>query len=127
MFGGLHIEMGFLKVLGQWLNGSGWIYTLTEAKVLSPATAESFIKASNVVRTRNAYQVTVSSLYILLRKAYEDYVKQQAEYVLSFDDWCSKFDEVSSTISVLVQYLTAGTIAFGTCTIHSPSLFPTLR
>lgn len=74
MFGGLHIEMGFLKVLGQWLNGSGWIYTLTEAKVLSPATAESFIKASNVVRTRNAYQVTVSSLYILLRKAYEDYV-----------------------------------------------------
>ena len=73
------------------VNGLMGSKSLTEAKVASPGTAKSFIKASNVVRTRNAHQVTVSSLYILLRKAYEDYVKQQAnvEDVLSFDDWCS--------------------------------------
>lgn len=90
MFGDLHIEMGFLKVLGQWLDGTGWISALTEAKVASPGTAESFIKASNVVRTRNVHKVTASSLYILLHKAYDDYVKRSASTEdISFDDWCS--------------------------------------
>jgi hypothetical protein len=25
LFGSLHIEMAFLKVIGDWLEGSGWI------------------------------------------------------------------------------------------------------
>ena len=33
VLGGLHIEMLFLKILGQWLEGSGWFAALTEAGV----------------------------------------------------------------------------------------------
>ena len=90
IFGGLHIEMNFLKVLSQWLDGTGWISALIEAKVASPGTAESFIKASNIVCTLNAHKVTASSLYILSHKAYDDYVKWLVSTEdISFDDCCS--------------------------------------
>ncbi|CAB4011701.1 Hypothetical predicted protein [Paramuricea clavata] len=48
MFGGLHIEMGFLKLIGSWLEGSGWTTALVDANVASSGTAESFIKATSV-------------------------------------------------------------------------------
>ena len=41
MLGGLHIEMNALKVLGDLLDGSGWIGALTQAKIVSFGTAES--------------------------------------------------------------------------------------
>ena len=52
MFGGLHIEMAFLKAIGGWLEGSGWTATLTEANVASAGTADSFLKATSVTCTR---------------------------------------------------------------------------
>lgn len=52
MFGGLHIEQAFLKVLGDLLDGSGWTAALTEGCVATTDTAESFLKARNIVRTR---------------------------------------------------------------------------
>lgn len=57
MFGGLHIEMAFLKLIGGWLEGSGWTAALVDANVASPGTAESFIKATSVTRSRRAHQV----------------------------------------------------------------------
>lgn len=51
MFGGLHIEQAFLKVLGDWLDGSGWTAALAEGNVATAGTAESFLKASNIVKT----------------------------------------------------------------------------
>ena len=48
MFGGLHIEIAFLKVIGRWLEGSGWTTALVDANVATPGTAESFIKAASV-------------------------------------------------------------------------------
>ena len=37
MFGGLHIEMAFLKVIGGWLEGSGWqMQTLLPLELQSP-------------------------------------------------------------------------------------------
>ena len=41
-----------------------------QAGVASAGTADSFIKAARVTRTRHAPQVTASSLYILLKKTY---------------------------------------------------------
>lgn len=35
MFGGLHIEMTAFKVLGKWLDGSGWTEIVTNAGVAS--------------------------------------------------------------------------------------------
>ena len=68
MHGGLHIEMAALKVLGHWLEDAGWIDALVQAKVATPGTAEAFLKAAHVTRTRHAHQVTDSALYIFAEK-----------------------------------------------------------
>ena len=52
MFGGLHIEMAALKSIGTLLQDSGWTGALMEAGVASPGTAESFLTASSITRTR---------------------------------------------------------------------------
>ena len=72
IFGGLHIEMTVLKVLGDWLEDAGWVEALVQAKVASAGTAGSFLRASHVTRTRNAHQVTASSLHILLKQSYSN-------------------------------------------------------
>ena len=51
MFGGLHIEMAALKVLGDLLGNSGWTHTGIHASLATPGTADSFLKASHVTRT----------------------------------------------------------------------------
>ena len=58
MFGGLHIEMAVLKSLGTQLEDSGWTSAIVEAGLASPGTAESFLTASSVTKTRQAHQIT---------------------------------------------------------------------
>ena len=60
MFGKLHIEMAALRTLGNWLQGSGWVQALAQAKIATAGTAESFLRASHVLRTRRAHQVTAA-------------------------------------------------------------------
>ena len=92
MFGGLHIEMAVLKVLGDLLEGSGWVEALVQAKVATPGTADSLLKACHVTKARRAHQVTVSSLYLLLQKAYSDYKNDLAEgdVPMGLEDWCKQ-------------------------------------
>ena len=52
IMGGIHIEIAALKLAGTFLKGSGWTTALEEAKVASSGTAESFIYASNIAKTR---------------------------------------------------------------------------
>ncbi len=52
MLGGLHIEMAGLKVIGDWLEDSGWVEALVQAKVASAGTANSFVNVSHITRTR---------------------------------------------------------------------------
>ena len=72
MLGGLHVEMGFLVMIGSWLNGSGWVESLEESGVSTFGKAESFLKDSHVKRSRYAHQVTACSLYHLLTEAYTE-------------------------------------------------------
>ena len=72
ILGGLHIEMAALNVIGDWLEDSGWVEALVQAKVASAGTAQSFLKASHVTRTRHAHQVTANILYILLKNGVLD-------------------------------------------------------
>ena len=51
ILGVLHTEMTANKVLGQWLEGSGWVEALQEAELATPGIAESFLKSSHVTRT----------------------------------------------------------------------------
>ncbi|VDI74380.1 Hypothetical predicted protein, partial [Mytilus galloprovincialis] len=90
MFGGLHIEMAAFKALGSWLEDSGWTSVLVNAQVTSPGTADSFLKASHVTKTRRAHQVTACTLYRLLSNAYCQYkdVLRDDEVTLEFEDWC---------------------------------------
>ena len=92
MFGGLHIEMNALKVLGDLLDSSGWTGALTQANIASSGTADSYLKVSHVTRTRHAHQVTVSNLYILLHKAYTEYSSSQEdeEGLKSLEAWCDE-------------------------------------
>ncbi len=53
--GGLHIEMAGLKVIGDWLEDSGWVQALVQAKVASAGIADSFLKVSHVTRTRHMH------------------------------------------------------------------------
>ena len=97
MFGGLHIEMAFLKVIGGWLEGSGWTTALADANVATPGTAESFIKAASITRSRRAHQVTACCLFILLQKAHTKYKEGvgNEDDMMSFDNWCNQ--QVSAT------------------------------
>ena len=70
MFGGLHIEMAMWTTYGDYLGGSGWTNALTEAGIASSGTADSFLKASHLTRTRHAHQVTALALAKLQEDAF---------------------------------------------------------
>ena len=74
MLGGLHIEMTALKLLGDWLDGSGWTSALVAAEVATGGVADSLIKANHLTRTRRAHQAKAACLFILQNKAYSAYV-----------------------------------------------------
>jgi len=70
MFGGLHIEMAIWTTYGNYLEGSGWTNALMQANIASSGTADSFLKASHLTRTRLAHQVTALALAKLQEKAF---------------------------------------------------------
>ncbi|RXN31429.1 hypothetical protein ROHU_004760 [Labeo rohita] len=90
MFGGLHIEMAAFSSLGTLLQSSGWTGALVEAVVASSGTADSFLSASSVTRTRHMHQVTACCLYMLRKEAYEYHCADQNDGALNFNDWCEK-------------------------------------
>lgn len=97
---GLHTEMTGYRALGHWLEGSGWVEALQDANIATPGIVDSFLKASHVTRIRHAHQVTVCSLYILLKGSYDIYLANAYEMnvdgnpvnnpPVSFDQWCVK-------------------------------------
>lgn len=94
LLGGHHTEMTSNKVLGHWFEGSGWVEALQEAELATPGIAESFLKVSHVTRTRHAHQVTACALYILLKKAYDEYLTTLPQGPPeSFSTWCTRRKE----------------------------------
>ena len=89
MMGGLHIEMNLLKLLGDWLRGSGWVASLIQADITTSGRAESMLSGSHVTRTRYAHQVTAGSLKILQERAYQQYLERE-ENDLRYEEWCDK-------------------------------------
>ena len=96
MFGGLHIEMAAFKAIGGLLKDSGWTTALTEAGMASSGTAESFLTASSVTKTRLAHQVTACALSKLLQRAHEKYQSDNVVIGLetdSLESWRKKKEE----------------------------------
>ena len=76
MFGSLHIEMAMWNEYGNYLEACGWTTALTEAGITSSGTADSFLKASHLSRTRHAHQVIVLALAKLQQDAFLDMVNE---------------------------------------------------
>ena len=80
-----------LKMLVNWLQGSGWVEALVQADITSAGIADSFLKAAHVSRTRRAHQITAAALNILQHRAYNQYCKTQTDGVpLNFEAWCQQ-------------------------------------
>ena len=67
-------------------------YLSRSASLTTPGTADSFLKASHVTRTRRAHQITDCSLYLLQQKAYTEYCNGVEEECnkMSLEDWCDQ-------------------------------------
>ncbi len=90
VLGGLHIEMALFKVLGGWLEGSGWTSVLVQANITTSGRANSMLEGGHVTRTRWAHQVTAASLSVLQRDAYNQYTGMHPidDIPLTFGEWC---------------------------------------
>ena len=90
MFGGLHIEMAALKTIGDWLDNSGWAQALVQTEIVTAGMADSLLKATHVMRTRRAHQITVAALHIQQHRAYDQYslscLKENLTQ-MSFEAW----------------------------------------
>ena len=87
MFGGLHIEMALWNTIGELLEDSGWTNALCEAAVANPGTADSFLKASHLSRTRHCHQITSLALSKLQKDAWQLRVDMANETYISFEMW----------------------------------------
>ena len=90
MLGGLHIEMTAPKTIGDWLQGSGWAQALVQADIATVGTADSLHRATHVMRTRKAHQITAAALYILQQHAYDHYTltcAEKGELPVGFEAW----------------------------------------
>jgi len=82
--------MAYLKAVGQWLEGSGWTDSLVDAGLVGSGTADSFLKAAHVTRTRRAHEVTACALQMLLTQSYQGYMSDLPgrEEPCSMESWC---------------------------------------
>ena len=73
MMRGLHIEMAALRMLGHWLDDSGWVQCLVQSGVAIAGVADLFVQTSNVKRKRYAHTVTAAALFIYTKRCYQRY------------------------------------------------------
>ena len=91
LMGGLHIEMAFLRVLGEWLEGNGWKSMLSTADVTTEGRADSLLRGSDTARAQWAHQVTGAALFVLQTEVYSAYREiTEAEDILPFSQWCGE-------------------------------------
>jgi len=96
LLGGLHTEMAALRMLGHWLNGSGWTQCLVQAGVATAGVAESLITASHVKRSRYAHTVTAAALYCNIAECYKRYCEECEDgSSSSFGQWRDDMEKSS--------------------------------
>ena len=93
-------------MLVNWPEDSGWTSALTQGDIAGSGTANTFIKAIHVTKTRHTHEITAASSYILLQRAPDVFstsaTPNQDEVALSFQEWCSKRANVFNLIKQLV-------------------------
>ena len=77
-----------MRSIGTLPQDSGWTSAICEANVASSGTAESFLTASSISRTRQAHHIIACSLHNLMKKAYQDYgTDEPGSPPLGLEDW----------------------------------------
>ena len=71
MLGPLHIEMVFLSVFGDLVEGTGRTKVVQNAGITRPGVAQALLTGHDVVRTKYVHQVTVCCLDILMHEAFQ--------------------------------------------------------
>ena len=98
MFGGLHIEKALWTALGDLLNCSGWTEAISKSEISTTGTADSFLKATHIMKTRHAHQVTVVALHQLQQQAFEQLSSNESdESFETFDAWKNRLTKESPT------------------------------
>ena len=95
MFRYLHIEQVFIKVIGDWLENTGWADVYVYANINSNGRADSFLTCSGdagVKRPRYAHQLTLASLTTLGNEA----SKSQTGFT-DFKAWKANLEKNSTT------------------------------
>lgn len=59
LMGALHIEMASMRVLGDWLDGSGWASAIAKSNITTTGRAEALLTVSHLTRSRYAHQVKI--------------------------------------------------------------------
>ena len=59
---------------------------LVQAEIVTPGTADSLYRASHVMRTRRAHQITAAALHILQHRAYNHY-SANGQPLMEFEVW----------------------------------------
>ena len=97
LFEGLHIEKALWTCLGDMLECSGWVTVLVQASVCESGTADGYLKAAHIYKTRIAHEITALTLATLQQQAYQRYV-----------DNCEKHPQPTFKIwkSMMLQYPT---------------------
>ena len=76
-----------LRCLEIFCSGMQWVDRSTRSgRYCHTWNSQFILKASHVTRTQRPHQVTASSLYLLLKRAYTEYSKD-LEHVMSLEDW----------------------------------------
>ena len=68
---------------------SGWSTLLTNAGVVRPGVAESLHPGKDVGRTKYSHQLTICTLYILMKEAYDKAMDKREEKI-EFESWCEE-------------------------------------
>ena len=95
MLGPLHIEQMFLKLIGEWLEKSGWVEVYDYALINPNGKADSFLTCSGgagIKRARYAHQLTLAALSTLANEAFNN----QEEFS-EFSLWRKDVEEKSAT------------------------------
>ena len=94
--GGPHVEMALLNVLGNWLDGSGWLAIMAASNVTREGKADALQSGSQTLTVHCTHQVTpAAALFCLQSQAFTAYTESLGSDSLemkSFDEWCAAME-----------------------------------
>ena len=85
----MHVEMTAFRLLGNWLDSSGWTTAIINSGVAAGGTTDSLLAVSHLGKTKYAHKVTAAALFVLMDRAYQEHVSSTpVDEVKEISTWC---------------------------------------